>query len=155
MQNDQALLKRAYNLCARIQGNGRYGEPEEAEKVLRDSIAESPNSAELYYCLGLVQLENIDLDPEKAIASFRKAVELDPAHIKAQRIAAEILNSQDRFQEALPFATAALSLVEKKGDEQEIKSAKSLLDFTEKNIAAQTTAHPSCSAGHQPHADQS
>jgi protein O-GlcNAc transferase len=82
------------------------GDPARAEQVLRGEIAQYPQSANAHNTLG-VSLVN-QAKQALALAAFRAAVDLDPAHAEANANAANLLLTLDRPQEALSFATRAL-----------------------------------------------
>lgn len=164
MQPHAQSLTKIQNLCDRIQGGRMYGEPERAKQAILEAIRtnpESPDLAELYYNLGLVYLD-VDLPKNlweevygDTLASFRKAAELSPGHIKAHENAALILDGQNRFEEAIIHAQAALKRAKEISDERGIRFGNSLVGLLKRKIDAQSTEHPWCSAEHPQPAGQS
>src|SRR3954447_9837860 len=103
-----------------------------AERAAREALARSPQDPEALYLLGSTLLfdgrfaeargpleQAAAGEPRRgvryrlghcylALAAFRAAVDLDPAHAEANANAANLLLTLDRPQEALSFATRAL-----------------------------------------------
>jgi tetratricopeptide (TPR) repeat protein len=73
----------------------------------RARVAESPKDPDRYFTLGLAQSEQ---DVEKAIESFRRALELAPRHTLARYNLALVLRRADRLPEALAELERALAI---------------------------------------------
>src|SRR6476646_22492 len=82
------------------------GDPARAEQVLRAEVAQYPQSANAHNTLGVALVNQAK--QRAALAAFRAALDLEPAHAEANANAANLLFALDRPQEALPFATRAL-----------------------------------------------
>ena len=83
------------------------GKSEEAIQRARQLVAAQPDDAERYFTLGLAQSEqNID----DAIASFHRALALDPRHALARYNLALALNRSDRTSEAIEQLKQTLTI---------------------------------------------
>lgn len=76
----------------------KAGKGEEAIGLARALVAEAPNDADRQFTLGLAQSEQ---NIEGAMASFRRALEIDPRHALARYNLALALNRADRTEEAI------------------------------------------------------
>ena len=82
------------------------GDAPRAEQVLRAEVAQYPQSANAHNTLGVALVNQAK--QAAALAAFRAALDLDPAHAEANANAANLLFRLDRPEEALPFADRAL-----------------------------------------------
>ena len=85
----------------------RAGKSAEAIQHARERLAVRPDDADRYFALGLAQSEQ---DIEGAIASFRRALELDSRHALARYNLAMALNRSDRTTEAIEQLKQTLSI---------------------------------------------
>src|SRR4029078_10095703 len=83
------------------------GRAPKAVELARAVAAESPRDADGYFTLGLAQSEQ---DVDGAIASFRRALDLAPAHTLARYNLALVLQRGDRSREALPDLDRGLAI---------------------------------------------
>jgi tetratricopeptide (TPR) repeat protein len=85
----------------------KAGKSDEATQRARQLVAARPDDADRYFTLGLAQSEqNID----EAIASFRRALQLDPRHALARYNLALALNRSDRTAEAIEQLKQTLAI---------------------------------------------
>src|ERR1035437_5305437 len=73
----------------------------------RNAVAAMPKNAENYYQLGLAFVGNRDL--QSAFNSFRKTLELDPKHARAQMELSRIMATTDRKSTRLNSSHANIS----------------------------------------------
>jgi tetratricopeptide (TPR) repeat protein len=85
----------------------KSGKGPEAVARARARVAESPKDPDRYFTLGLAQSEQ---DVEKAIESFRRALELAPRDTLARYNLALVLRRADRLPEALAELERALAI---------------------------------------------
>jgi protein O-GlcNAc transferase len=97
------FAKAANNL---ILGLVKVGKAAEAVERARARIAESPADPERHFTLGLAQSEP---DPEAAVLTFRKVLELAPRHTLARYNLALVLRRADRLPEALAELERAIA----------------------------------------------
>src|SRR5689334_7339339 len=83
------------------------GDPARAEQVLRAEVAHYPQSANAHNTLGVALVSQAK--QAAALAAFRAALDLEPAHVEANANAANLFLTLDRPQEALPLAARALA----------------------------------------------
>lgn len=83
---------------------GKYGP---AVAVLDSALQREPNRAEVYYFLGAAQEKMRLLDP--ALASYRRAYELDPTSLDPIVAATEVLVAMNRPREAEVYIESFLS----------------------------------------------
>ena len=95
LQVDPEFKKASNNLIVVLV---RAGKSAEAIQHAREMLTARPDDADRYFTLGLAQSEQ---DIEGAIASFRRALELDPRHALARYNLAMALNRADRTPEAI------------------------------------------------------
>lgn len=70
----------------------------EAQRWLEEGVAAFPEASALYHQLGVLQLQNDEL--EQASQSLTRAVALDPQNLMAYQLLARSLLLQERYQEA-------------------------------------------------------
>jgi len=92
------------------------GNKTQAFKVLTTEANKQPNNSQLHYVLGTA----FDLigEKEKAIAAYRKAIQLNDQHVMALNNLAWLLKDTDK-KEALTFAQKALELAPQNKDVQD------------------------------------
>lgn len=95
-------MRRVLEQAARLL---QAGQAAQAEAVIRDAAGAAPNPAGLFYMWGNLQAE-LDRIPD-AIASFSKAIDLDPGNAGARLARADLLLQQGRNAEALQDVIAA------------------------------------------------
>ena len=104
LDENPQLTKASNNLILALV---RVGKGEEAVDRARARVAASPNDPDRRFTLGLAQSEqNIG----EAIASFRRALELDPGHALARYNLALALNRSDRASEAIAELKRTLAI---------------------------------------------
>ena len=95
LQANPQFRKASNNL---ILGLVKAGQGEEAVQRARDLVAQAANDPDRYFTLGLAQSEQNVAD---AMASFRRALEIDPRHALARYNLALALDRTDRTAEAI------------------------------------------------------
>jgi tetratricopeptide (TPR) repeat protein len=90
----ERVLRKANHLTKR-------GKPDEAVSLLSFALSEDPENGDLHYGLALAQKDNGDYG--SAIATLKKALEIDPGYTAYRWQLGMILYFVDRMEEALPY----------------------------------------------------
>jgi tetratricopeptide (TPR) repeat protein len=80
----------------------------QAEKELREALAENPADANAEYRLG--QIDALQLDVDGALQHYARALQLEPGNIHAQIGMADVMMKRNEVQEALEHLLAASRL---------------------------------------------
>ncbi len=99
-----AFQKAVNNLILTLVKSGKG--PEAVERA-RAFVAQAPDDANRHFTLGLAHSEQ---DIDQAIASFRRALEIDPRHTLARYNLALALKRADRMPEAIATLQRALEI---------------------------------------------
>jgi tetratricopeptide (TPR) repeat protein len=108
----RAILKLDSNHFGALQYLGMIctseGNPQEAERLIRQALMLKPDSAEVRNNLGIALAALNRLD--EALAEYEKAVEIDPCHVEARNNLGNTLHTLDRSSEAIAHFEQALAV---------------------------------------------